>query len=410
MYGLIGEKLGHSYSPRIHRLLGNYPYQLFEIAPAELPRFLQARQFAGLNVTIPYKQSVIPFCSALSPAAQAIGSVNTLLVRADGSLYGDNTDYAGFAYLAKQAGLGFGGKKTLVLGSGGTSRTACAVIRDAGGLPIVISRRGADTYADLATKHADAAIVVNTTPVGMYPHNAAQPVDLALFPALEGVLDVIYNPHRTRLLQQAAMLGIRHSGGLPMLVAQAKYSAERFLDRTIPDERIAEIQAEIRRQTSNVALVGMPGSGKTTVGREVAQILHMPFYDIDAEIEAEAGRTIPEIFARDGEAAFRRLEAAQIARLGKEGGAVLATGGGAVLDAENRYNLRQNALVILLERDLDGLAMEGRPLSKDAAALQALWQTRAALYTAVADMRIPNNASLAACVEAVCEGVKNAFS
>ena len=410
MYGLIGEKLGHSYSQRIHHLLGNYPYQLFEIAPEELPRFLQARQFAGLNVTIPYKQSVIPFCSTLSPAAQAIGSVNTLLVQADGSLYGDNTDYAGFAYLAERTGLCFSGKKTLVLGSGGTSRTVCAVIRAAGGTAIVISRNGPDTYADLATKHADAAIVVNTTPVGMYPHNTAQPVDLTLFPALEGVLDVIYNPYRTRLVQQAAMMGLCHSGGLPMLVAQAKYAAERFMARNIPQGRIAEIAAEIRRETSNVVLVGMPGSGKTTVGRKVAQILHMPFYDIDEEIEAEAGRPIPAIFAQDGEAAFRQLEAAQIARLSKAGGAVLATGGGAVLDAENRYNLRQNAVVVLLERNLNRLAMDGRPLSQDAATLRTLWQARAPLYAAVADMRIPNNGSVGACVQAVCEGIKNAFS
>ena len=408
--GLLGQKLSHSYSPAIHSMLGDYEYKLYETEPENVETFLRKGDFDALNVTIPYKKCAATLCDELSETARAIGSVNTIVRRADGTLYGDNTDIYGFEELLRRAVFSPRAKKVLVLGSGGASAAVVyALEKQQAREIVVVSRDGKDNYSNLS-RHTDAELIVNTTPVGMYPHNAAQPVDLALFPALEGVLDVIYNPHRTRLLQQAAMLGIRHSGGLPMLVAQAKYSAERFLDRTIPDERIAEIQAEIRRQTSNVALVGMPGSGKTTVGREVAQILHMPFYDIDAEIEAEAGRTIPEIFARDGEAAFRRLEAAQIARLGKEGGAVLATGGGAVLDAENRYNLRQNALVILLERDLDGLAMEGRPLSKDAAALQALWQARAALYTAVADMRIPNNASLAACVEAVCEGVKNAFS
>ncbi len=407
-YGLIGETLGHSYSARLHALLGDDNYVLRPVAPGELDSFLEARDFDGLNVTIPYKRAVIPYCAELSGTARAVGSVNTLVKRPDGTLFGDNTDAYGFRKMAGAAGVRFAGKKALVLGSGGTSLTACYVIREAGGTPVVISRGGENDY-DHLDRHADAAVIVNATPVGMYPDAAASPVDLTRFPKLEGVLDVIYNPLRTRLMQQAEELRIPHAGGLAMLAWQAARARALFDHAAIPDGRVRAALAALRREKSNLVLVGMPGCGKTTVGRRCAARLGVPFIDVDAEIVKRAGETIPEIFTRGGEAAFRALEAAVIAETGAQGGRVLAAGGGAVLSAVNRANLRMNGAVAWLTRPLNRLATAGRPLSTGTEALARLEKERTPLYRAAADFTVANERTLTECVNRVLEGYDEAL-
>ncbi len=406
--GLIGERLEHSYSAKLHRFLGNAPYELFPLPPGELDAFLRKGEFDGLNVTIPYKQSVVPYCAALSETAARTGSVNTLVKRPDGTLYGDNTDAYGFAQMAKGAGIDFAGTKTLVLGSGGTSRTVCAVVREAGGIPVVVSRQGPVKYEDLSL-HADAAVVVNTTPVGMYPHTAMAPLDLRQFPKLTGVLDVIYNPLRTRLIQQAMVLAIPCAGGLPMLVWQAARASPLFQGRPLRKEQLQAAFASFSKEVTNLVLVGMPGSGKTTVGRRVAEMLHLPLVDIDAEIERRVGRSLETFIHTQGEAAFRELESAQIQQYGKQGGRVLVTGGGAVLSSANRESLRLNSLVVQLTRPVALLAREGRPLSKDLDALQALWQQRAPLYAACADVVMENVETPERCAMAVKEAYDEAL-
>ncbi|MDI9492519.1 MAG: shikimate kinase, partial [Bacillota bacterium] len=299
-YGLIGEKLEHSYSKLIHEKLGHYSYELIPLAPEELETFLQEGDWNGLNVTIPYKQTVLPYCDELSEQAAQIGSVNTLVRRADGSIFADNTDHDGFRALAGETGIDFRGGKVLVLGSGGTSLTACTVIKEQGGRPVVISRSGDDHYENLH-RHRDADLIVNTTPVGMYPNTEAQPVDLENFPRCRGVLDVIYNPFSTRLILQAKALGIPCSGGLTMLAAQAKRAAELFTGLSLPDGLIRGIRDDLINDLSNLVIIGMPGCGKTTVGKQLAAELGMDFADTDEEVEAASGLSIPDIFEQMGE-------------------------------------------------------------------------------------------------------------
>ncbi|MCE5342945.1 MAG: AAA family ATPase [Eubacteriales bacterium] len=407
-YGLIGETLGHSYSARLHALLGDESYILRPVARQELDAFLTVRAFDGLNVTIPYKQAVIPYCDVLGDTARAVGSVNTLLMRRDGTLFGDNTDAYGFAQMAAAAGIHFAGKKVLVLGSGGTGLTACHVIREAGGEPVVVSRRGENDYEHLE-KHSNATILVNATPVGMYPNVSASPVDLARLPNLEGVLDVIYNPLRTRLLQQAEQLSLLHAGGLTMLVWQAARARALFDGRELPAETVRAAEASLRREAGNLVLVGMPGSGKTVVGQRCAKKLGMTFVDTDTQIVRRAGKPIPRIFAEDGEAAFRALEKAVIAEYGAMGGLVIATGGGAVLNAENRANLRMNGVVVWLITPLDRLQTKGRPLSTGMEALRRMDKERTPLYRAAADYTVENNRALIDCVQNVLEGYDEAL-
>ncbi len=388
-YGLLGRTLGHSYSPRIHNMLGGYPYELFPVEPEELDDFLQNGSFDGVNVTIPYKKTVIPYCRALSDAARAIGSVNTILRGEDGFLYGDNTDADGFAAMVRGSGISPFGKKALVLGSGGASLTVCHVLKEMGARQVVvISRAGPDNYDNL-DRHADGELVVNTTPVGMYPHTEASPVDLRRFPQCQGALDIIYNPARTRFLLQAEELGIPRAGGLTMLVGQAKKAAELFLETQIPESRLAEVVSLLRRETENLILIGMPGCGKTTVGRRLAQGLGRRFVDTDEEIEKEAGCTIPEVFTREGEMGFRARETKVLARLGREGGLVIATGGGCVTRPENLPLLRQNGTLIFLKRDLAKLEREGRPLSQGGD-LAAMYRTRLPFYQTFADKTVVN--------------------
>lgn len=392
-YGLLGETLSHSFSPQIHAQLADYDYQLISLPPEKLDGFLREKQFRGLNVTIPYKKAVIPYLDELSPIARRIGAVNTIANRG-GRLFGDNTDYAGLKYAIARAGICLSGKKVLILGSGGTSRTAHAVAEDLGAREIfTISRSGEDNYQNLS-RHADAQIILNTTPVGMFPHNGQAPLGLAQFSRLKGVVDVIYNPLKTALLLEAEALGIPHTNGLPMLVAQAKAACEVFLQKSISAEKTEQILKNLEGQLRSVVFVGMPGSGKTTVGRLLAEKLGREFIDSDDVIAQSAGKSIPEIFVEEGEAGFRRREQQAIAQLTQRPGIVLSVGGGAILLEENRKALRQNAAVFLLTRDLEKLPLDGRPLSKDPAALQKLAEVRGPLYQAVCDFTVDNNAAL----------------
>lgn len=407
-YGLIGEKLGHSYSPRLHALLGDAEYTLAPIAREALDAFLTKRDFDGLNVTIPYKRDVIPYCAELGETAKRIGSVNTLVKRADGTLFGDNTDAFGFAKMAEETGIRFKGKKTLVLGSGGTSLTACHVIGEAGGEPVVVSRGGGNDY-DHLDRHADAAILVNATPVGMYPNVDASPVDLRLFSKLEGVLDAVYNPLRTRLLQQAETLGIPCAGGLTMLVWQAARARELFDGRPVPAEVANEAELMLRREGSNLVIIGMPGSGKTVIGTRCAKALGRTLVDTDAEVVKRVGKAVPQIFSEDGEAAFRKMEAEVIAEFGRKSGLVLSTGGGAVLRVENRQNLRMNGVVVRLMRPLEQLTTDGRPLSKGLEALKHMEKERAPYYGECADFTVMNDHAVVDCVHRVLEGYNEAL-
>ena len=386
--GLLGRKLGHSYSPQIHNLLGDYSYVLFEKEPEELENFLKNGDFSGLNVTIPYKKEVIPYLSELSPTAQKMGCVNTVLRRSDGTLYGHNTDYFGFTSLVRHAGLSVTGKKVLVLGSGGASNTAVAALKDLGASPVVISRSGENNYQNLH-RHTDAAAIVNTTPVGMYPNTGVSPIDLALFPHLEGVLDVIYNPARTQLLLDAEKLGIPRENGLWMLVAQAKEAAEVFTGGKISDEVIEKIYRELSHQMKNIVFIGMPGCGKSTIGTLLAEKLGRTLADADEKIISLAGKSIPDIFAQDGEPTFRDWETKALTELGKQSGLVIATGGGCVTQKRNYPLLHQNGYLVWLERDCSVLPTDGRPLSQ-ANDLGKMYAARKPLYEAFADIRVEN--------------------
>ena len=388
--GLLGEKLGHSYSPAIHALLGDYEYRLYEKAPGEVEEFLRSGEIDGLNVTIPYKKTVLPLCGELSEGARAIGSVNTLVRRADGTLFGDNTDAFGFRYLLSSGGIDPKGAKALVLGSGGASVMAVYVLKTLGAANVtVISRTGENNYANLG-RHADADLIVNTTPVGMYPGNGAAAVDLTRFPRCRGVVDVVYNPARTALLLQAEELGIPGAGGLGMLVAQAVRASELFQNRQLDHALIGAITEKLRRESGNIVLIGMPGCGKTTVAARLSALTGRPVLDADEHVVKTAGKSIPEIFAESGEEGFRALETAALSELGKQSGAIIATGGGCVTRPENYPLLHQNGTVFWLRRDPAGLPRDGRPLSQNAD-LTAMYEKRAPLYARFADAVIEND-------------------
>lgn len=404
--GLLGKKLGHSYSPQIHSHLGNYQYTLFEKQPEELESFLRNGDFSGLNVTIPYKKDVIPYLDILSERAAELGAVNTIVRSPEGKLIGHNTDYFGFCSMLRRTGLEVSGKKVLVLGSGGASATAVAVLQKENASVVVISRNGTNNYSNLYL-HADAAVIVNATPVGMYPQVGASPVNLEQFSQLEGVLDIVYNPARTQLLMDAEERGLIAENGLWMLVAQAKESAEWFTGKTIPDEKISQIHRMLRNQMENLVLISMPGCGKSTIGRMLAARLNMKFMDADAEIETLSGMTIPQIFAESGESEFRRLESIVLAMLGKESGLVIATGGGCVTQQGNYRSLHQNGRIYWLMRDIQKLPTDGRPLSQ-VNKLADMLQARRPMYEFFADVLVDNNRSTEETVADILqmEGVK----
>ena len=403
--GLLGEKLGHSYSPQIHSMLADYEYKLFEKSPEELEDFLKSGEFDGLNVTIPYKKSVMPYCAELSPTAAQIGSVNTIVRRSDGSLYGDNTDAFGFENLIVHNGIEVKGKKALVLGTGGASVTAQAVLKNLGASEVVvISRKGEDNYENIA-KHADAEIIANTTPVGMYPNNGKAAVDLAQFPKLSGVLDVVYNPARTALLLQAEKLCIPCAGGLYMLVSQAKRSCELFTGKSIPDSEIDRIERVLSHRMQNIVIIGMPGSGKTAVSTMLAERLGRKIFDTDTIVSEKAGVTIPEIFAAQGEVGFRKLETEATAEVGKLSGNIISTGGGVVTVADNYELLHQNGVIVWIERDTNKLARDGRPISLSSD-LNELYAARLPLYERFADIKADNNGDINDTVNAIMEMIK----
>lgn len=402
--GLIGEKLGHSFSPAIHGKLADYEYKLYELSPEQVGPFLEKKEYDGLNVTIPYKKTVIPYCDELTEAAKSIGSVNTIVKRPDGTLLGHNTDYDGFMWLLKNAGAEVKGKKALVLGTGGASVTVQAALWDLGAAQVVvISRSGEDNYENIA-RHSDAKILVNATPVGMYPKTGVSPVDLDSFTALEGVFDVVYNPARTQLLLEAEKRAIPCANGLGMLVAQAKAACERFTGEPIDDEKVYTIKAEMERNTRNIMLIGMPGSGKSTVGAALAESLGRKLVDVDERIVEMAGCSIPEIFLKDGEEGFRQIEHQALCEVSKESGLVIATGGGVVTRRENLDPMRQNSLIVWLLRDLSLLPKEGRPLSQ-ANSLTEMFKVREPLYRAAADCIADNNGSLQDTLKQIMEAM-----
>ena len=400
--GLLGEHLAHSYSPQLHAVLGSYGYELFEVAPKALGDFLQSGAFDALNVTIPYKQVVLPYCAELSDRARQIGSVNTLLRRPDGTLYGDNTDYDGFLWLLRRNGGIRPDEHAVVLGDGGASKTVQAVLRSLGAKVTVLSRRGENGF-DTLSRYGDTVLLVNATPVGMYPRNGERLVDLSLLPNCRCVLDLIYNPARTRLLLDAEARGIRCENGLAMLVGQAKRAAELFTGSAIPDSRCEEILCKLNDQMRNLILIGMPGCGKSAVGRLLAARLKRPFYDADEEIEKALGCDIPTVFAERGEAAFRKEETKVLERLGKESDCVIATGGGCVTREENYPLLRQNGTVVWLRRPLDRLPKDGRPISQSTD-LAALYEARAPLYERFCDVSVDNCGTPEETVEAILNG------
>lgn len=388
MYGLLGRKLSHSLSPQIHAHFGSYKYELFCREPDELDAFFTDKSLKAYNVTIPYKVDAYNHCDELSDTAKKIGSVNTVIRRADGTLYGDNTDYFGFDYMSKSCGADYKGKKVLVLGSGGASLTVCTVAKDCGAKEIiVVSRSGENNYENIH-KHYDADIIVNTTPVGMYPNNGERLIELDKFTHPECVLDLIYNPCNTRLLQDAQELGIPCANGLTMLVAQGLRSAEQFIDQKLGDETIDRVYKAMLKEQKNIVLIGMPGCGKSTVGKLLSEKLGREMLDTDSEIVASDGRTIPEIFSTEGEPFFRNLETEAVIKTGKQLGKIIATGGGAVMKKENRDALRQNGTIIYLKKDLSLLSLDGRPLSKDEDAVRKIYEARKDTYEAFADFTI----------------------
>lgn len=401
-YGLIGEHLPHSYSKEIHNALAPYEYQLCELTPEGVDAFMRAREFDAINVTIPYKETVIPYLAEIDEHARLIGAVNTIVNR-DGKLYGYNTDFYGMQTLLESIPLSLADKKVLILGTGGTAKTALAVAEASGARETVtVSRRASEktvTYADAYAHHTDADVIINTTPCGMFPYpdgngeREGTPIDISRFPALSGVVDAIYNPLRPNLILDARAHGIPAEGGLLMLVAQAIRAVEIFLDTKLDHSAAARVYDEIRAEKENIVLTGMPASGKSTVGQALAKELGRPFFDCDAEIVKKVGKTIPDIFAEAGEAGFRAIEAEVIREIAAHNvGCVISTGGGAILRDENIRALKRNGRIYFLDRPIEKLIpTPDRPLSQDNEAIRRRYNERYERYASTCDVRIPND-------------------
>ena len=408
--GLLGEHLTHSYSPEIHEALtgGAYTYSLFERSPDELAIFLKGNEWDALNVTIPYKQAVMPYLDEISAQAQRIGAVNTITRLPDGQLRGDNTDYFGFARTVRASGVDVNGCKTLVLGNGGAAATAATVLQDMGAKVVVLAKRGTpvagvtpEPFEAAYDRHTDATVVVNCTPVGMYPRSVGESLlTLSRLPSIHATFDMVYNPARTALLQEAMELSIPAYNGLLMLVAQAKRAAELFLGSELSDEMIDTVVRHMERQMGNILLIGMPGCGKSTVASLLAKRLGRRLFDTDSMVVEATGRSIPDIFATDGEEAFRAFETDAVRTCGMESGAVIATGGGVVTQRRNYAPLSQNGKLVFIHRDLDKLATGGRPLSQ-ANKLKDMYAYRLPLYRTFADVEVDNNGAPDETIDAI---------
>ncbi|MBR4282710.1 MAG: shikimate kinase, partial [Clostridia bacterium] len=386
---LLGRKLTHSLSPELHKLFADYSYTLMEVEPENLDSFFEKGDFDGLNVTIPYKKEVMKYCDILTPEAKKIGAVNTIYRDNEGNLIGHNTDYDGFSAMVDSVGIDVNSKKVIILGSGGASLTAQKVCEDRGAREIfVISRSGENNYNNLYEKHFDADILINCTPVGMYPNLNESVVELRHFTSLKAVFDMIYNPYRTRLLLDAENLNIPYCGGLLMLTVQGIKSGERFLGKSIPESVIANALSTLKLNSVNITLIGMPGCGKSTISREISTAYNRDLKDIDSLIVKKEGTDIPTIFREKGEGYFRDLETEICSSVCKEKGQVIATGGGAILRKENRDIIKANSVVVFIESDISTLETDGRPLSKDISTLKKMYEERLPLYEETADVKV----------------------
>ncbi len=396
---LIGNPVKHSFSKNVHEKYFNCPYDLVELLPNELSRFMAKKDFDGINVTLPYKQSVIEYCDALTKTAAEIGAVNTIVKQKDGSLLGDNTDFFGLLYTIKN--LGLENKKVVVLGSGGTSKTAVCVLNSLLANPVVVSRNGEQNYQNISN-HSDAFMIVNTTPVGMVPNSNKTPVDVGLFKNLSAVVDVVYNPLLTKLCFEAEQNGIKAVGGLSMLVAQAAKGNELFLGKNGQTEKIEFIKNEVKAQKQNVVLIGMPGSGKTTVGNKLAKRLSKTFVDIDDEIKKQYSKTPKEIIETKGESVFRQCETEVLKRFSEQNSLVISTGGGVVTVEQNKFLLKQNGILFFLDRDIKNLETKGRPLSQKQG-LEKLYNERIDRYLDFADHTVSRSENLDQRIDEILE-------
>lgn len=404
--GLIGERLGHSFSAPIHAKIADYTYEMVELPPEGVGDFVKNGGFDAFNVTIPYKQTVIPFLDTISPEAERIGAVNTVVRHADGTLHGYNTDYFGFSFMLDRLGVEVKGKKALIFGAGGTSLTARTVLSDRQvGELVIVSRQ--NNNAEFLALHTDAEILVNTTPVGMYPNTGISPVSLSLFPRLSAVLDVIYNPARTALLLDAEARGIPSINGLYMLVAQAVKAFEFFTGDRAEDGIIEQVTHHISSDMQNLILIGMPGCGKTTVGKQLAARLKRPFLDADEEFFSTFGVTPAEVIQKEGEDRFREMEHEILLSLGKQSHSVIACGGGAVTRDANYAPLHQNGVIVYLRRELSRLATNGRPLSRSRS-VEELYQTRKDAYERFADVTVDSREIPEKTAEAIFDALSEA--
>jgi len=392
-YGCIGKKLTHSFSKEVHKRLADYEYELIELDENQVAPFLHKKDFSAINVTIPYKETVIPYLDCVSDIARKIGAVNTI-VNCDGKLYGYNTDYYGMKALVEKLKLTFLDKKVLILGTGGTSKTARVLAHDLGAAKVfTVSRRKSDEhidYSEAVTLHSDADIIINTTPSGMYPDCNSKPIDLSFFTRLEGVIDAVYNPLRTNLVLDAMQRGIKAEGGLYMLVMQAVVAAEKFLNAKILKSTADSVFLSVLNEKENIVLIGMPGSGKSTVGK-LLNVAGFEFFDTDAEIEKQCGCTIKELINLKGEDFFRNTETAVLKEISTKGGRIISTGGGAVLREENVRALKQNGKLFFLDANLSRLtATDDRPLSNTKDKLLKLYNERINIYKSAADIIVPD--------------------
>ncbi len=410
-YGLIGEHLAHSFSPEIHKRIGDYKYEIMELKPEELGEFLESRDFKGINVTIPYKQAVIPYLDEIDEAAREIGAVNTI-VNKNGKLFGYNTDFGGLKALFERVGISVSGKKAVILGNGGTSKTAEAVLKALGAQTVLktdlVGAEGVITNEEAVLKHSDAEILVNTTPCGMFPKLSGMAVNPSDFPKLKGAIDVVYNPLRTDFVQRAQRFGIPAQGGLYMLVMQAILAAERFFEKPIPKEKAESIYQELLRTKKNIVLIGMPGCGKTTVGKILSKELEIPLFDSDEIIIEKTGRQISDIFEKEGESTFRKLESEVIFELSGKTGSIISTGGGAILDPENIRNLSKNGKIYFIDRPLENLVpTSDRPTASSIEAIKKRHKERYMLYCLYADEIIEANLGAKEVAEKIKEDFQN---